>query len=532
MKVYLYENTKRFKSTKAAPVTYTELDCTLKENCSLIEPVLKIYAASQPTANYMSFEGRYYWITNIVSLANNLWELHGMVDPLTTFRGHIFNTTAFVLYDSTPNTQLPDSRLGIETDCDTYTATASMPWYYTTGTDGTYFIATVGEEDTIQIGFDTSDDLKFTGHLVEEFRNPTGVYAIPQSSLAKVGFDFDDFLRELLAINADMVQAIRTTLNAMDISQIPSIPVTDFQALVQWLMTIYKDTLNVTAELSINYPTRLALLLAQNLIGGGNALQNVKASYWLPFTIPGDALETPDTNKLALGTYTDTVPGLRRVVEPIITSLGNISVNIPWHFNDWRDVSCTEIMLYIPLIGCINIPPEVVKGNDTIELKFALNLYSGELAVEVSCNGAQLGTYGTNCAMNILIGDSNVNMGGAVNTVVGAVTKNYASVAGGVTETLSGMSTSVGGIGGGAGTGLTNQIVCTCRCHETSQNPSALLGTIGTPTRQLKTLSTSLGYCQTMNAQVNGAAVSGEPHPTQTELNMINEYLDTGVYLE
>lgn len=528
--IYFYNINKRLNSTARPSGDGTKYECVLKDNTSILSPVLRLRLATKPDYNYFKMDDRFYWITDITSLANDLWQIAGQVDVLATFKGHIQATSAFVLYDSTPNTQLPDSRLAIETDCDTYTATASMPWYYTTGTNGTYFIATVGEEDTIQIGFDSTDDLKFTGQLVQEFRNPTGVYAIPQSSLAQVGFDFDDFLNELMAINGDMVQAIRTTLNAMDISQIPSIPVTDFQALVQWLMTIYKDTLNVTAELSINYPTRLALLLAQNLIGGGNALQNVKASYWLPFTIPGDALETPDTDKLALGTYTDTVPGLQRVADPIIRAVG-IDVNIPWHFNDWRDATCTEVMLYIPLIGCINIPSEVVKGNDHLTLGFALNLYSGELAVEVKCNGAQLGTYGTNCAMNILIGDSNVNMGGAVNTIVGAATHNYASVAGGITETLSGMSTSVGGIGGGAGTGLTNQIVCICRCHETSQNPSALLSTIGTPTRQLKTLSGS-GYCQTQGAQMSGAAVTGEPYPTQTEYNEVNNYLDSGVYLE
>ena len=133
--------------------------------------------------------------------------------------------------------------------------------------------------------------------------------------------------------------------------------------------------------------------------------------------------------------------------------------------------------------------------------------------------------------MNILIGDSNINMGGAVNTVLSAVTKNYQGAIAGAMETLSGMNTSVGGIGGGAGTGLTNSIVCICRCHETSQEPSVLLNTIGTPTRQLKTLSGS-GYCQCLNAQMNCANTGSEPYPTQTEIEQVNTYLNTGVYLE
>jgi hypothetical protein len=530
MDVYFYNITKRLNSTAAAPTPAATLDCYLKNDCSFLNPYLRLNSSTKPTYNYFKLDDRYYWVTEVTSIANELWEIRGSVDPLTTFRGHIFNTSAFVLYDSTPNTQLPDSRLAIETDCDTHTSTADMPWYYTTGTQGTYFIATVGEKDNIKLEINSVDDLVIDGTLQQDFRSPTGVYTIPYSSLEEIGFDIDDFLRQLLRINVDMAQAIRDSIAAILPSTIP--PVTDYTGFVQWLMELAKREFNAAAELTINYPTRMALLIAQNIIGGGNALQNVRASYWLPFTVPDTALTNAlVADTLALGTYTDIVHGIKRVKDPIITAV-DIPVSIPWQFNDWRDVSCTEIMLYIPLIGCINIPPECVKGNDNLYLRFALNLYSGEIAVEVRCNGGQLGTYGANCAMNILIGDSNVNMGGAVNTVVAGVTKNYAALAGGVADTLSGMSTSVGGIGGGAGTGLTNQIVCVVRTHNTSQEPSVLLPIIGTPTRQLKTLSQGLGYCQTLNAQVNCAAITGEPYPTQTEIDMINNYLNSGVYLE
>ena len=528
MNVYLYNNTKRINSTKAAPTALDTLTCTLKDNCSFINPVLRIKAATLPTFNYFQFEGRYYWLTDLVSLANQLWEIHGTIDALTTYRNHIFNTSAFVLYDSTPNTQLPDTRLGIETDCDTYTSTADMPWYYTTGTQGTYFIATTGEADVFNMDFDFDNPLQpYTVH--SDQRCGTGVYAIPYDQIRKIGFDASDFITSFV----DMLTDAWTSINGMGgyRDQLAALNPANPEEAIRDLTRI---VINASFDIYIEYPTRIALLIAQNIIGGGSALQNVKASYWLPFTVPDAALQGQlgtHPTELALGTYTDIINGLKLVSDPIITAV-DIEVAIPWHFHDWRDVSCTEIMLYIPLIGCINIPPEVVKGNDSLFLRFALNLYSGQLACEVRCNGAQLGTYGTNCAMDILIGDSNINMGGAVNTVVAAVTKNYAAAGASAAETLAGMSTSVGGIGGGAGTGLTNQIVCICRCHETSQNPSALLSTIGTPTRQLKTLSTGLGYCQCLNASVNNTAVSGEPYPTQTEIEMINNYLNSGVYLE
>lgn len=528
MKIYFYNNTKRLNSTKQAPEYIEEKECYLKDNTSFLMPTLKLHSESKPNYNYFKFEDRYYYVTDIVSVNNNLWEVTGSIDPMTTFRGHIFNTQAFVLYDSTPNDQLPDNRLAIETDCEVETASANMPWGFSTdSTAGTYFVATTGESDILDIDFDVSLGQPLTCNFTSDGRAGTGVYAIPQNSIKEIGFDFSDFVDALI----DILDTADTDFTAYK-NQIAYImahpdpnPFVDFSKL----MAVAG---NITIDVTTEYPTRLALLIMQNIIGGGNALQNVKASYWLPFNIPGSALEDPGTGgRLALGTYTDIVPGIMRVTKPVITAV-NIDVAIPWKFDDWRNVACTEIMLYIPLIGCVSIPPEVVKGNDTLQLKFSLNIYSGDLACEILCDGAEIGTYGANSAMNILIGDSNINTGGLVNTVIAGVTHNYAGLAGGVADTLTGMNTSVGGIGGGAGTGLTDHIVCVVRTHNTSQEPAVLLPVIGTPTRQLKTLSQGLGYCQTLNAQLNCSAVVGEPNPTQTEIQMINDMLNGGCYLE
>ena len=127
----------------------------------------------------------------------------------------------------------------------------------------------------------------------------------------------------------------------------------------------------MTAQNAIDYITGFFRLFASNILGSSSALSNVKASYWLPFEVPSTALRTPTathSNHLALGNYTDIVSGLMEVADPVITSVIT-SVSIPWQFTDWRNASCTEIMLYIPLIGCINIPSDVVKGHDSLSIK-------------------------------------------------------------------------------------------------------------------------------------------------------------------
>ena len=97
LSVYLYNNTKRLKSTKEAPTYNRVLDCVLKDNTSLLNPVIRIKDTSRPDENYFKILDRYYWVTNVTSLTADLWEITGEVDPLTTFRSSILGTPAVVL---------------------------------------------------------------------------------------------------------------------------------------------------------------------------------------------------------------------------------------------------------------------------------------------------------------------------------------------------------------------------------------------------------------------------------------------------
>lgn len=511
LSVYLYNNTKRLKSTKEAPQHTRVLDCVLKDNTSLLNPIIRIKDTSKPTENYFKILDRYYWVVNVTSLTSDLWEITGEVDPLTTFRSSILGTPAFVLYDSTPNTQLPDTRLAVKTDCDVYTATANMPWNFAAG-DGTYLIATTG----------CSTELNWDDYTTTpDAKAGTGVYSIPLSSMNQLGFNISDLTTSLKRYGTNYASELANIMVLFN----PAIA-SDFFEYIGNCVSGMGQILKSFADLGYN----TWKLLASNTIGGGNALSNIKASYWLPFDLPGTAVQS-ESRPLALGTYTDYVSGLAKVIDPIITSLW-IDVPIPWHYTDWRNVSCTEVMLYIPMIGCINIPSEVVKGNNTLQVRIALNIYSGSMAAEVRCDGAEIGTYGANVGMPYMIGSSNMNVGAIANTITNAAAQNYLGAAGSVVQSLVGMPTSVGGIGGGAGTGLTSNIVCICRCHDTSQEPSALISTIGTPTHQLKTLSTSLGYVQCLNAQVVPTSDNNAPFATKQELDMINSALNSGIYLE
>lgn len=73
---------------------------TLKEETSVIDPVIKIQGdiGNFTTCNYMFIPtfGRYYFITDIRSITNNIFEVSGHVDVLNTYSDAIRSNTAII----------------------------------------------------------------------------------------------------------------------------------------------------------------------------------------------------------------------------------------------------------------------------------------------------------------------------------------------------------------------------------------------------------------------------------------------------
>lgn len=60
---------------------------TLKQGTSMVNPVIQIEMATVPSFNYMIIPefSRRYFVNNIYSVYNNLWEIHGHCDVLSTY---------------------------------------------------------------------------------------------------------------------------------------------------------------------------------------------------------------------------------------------------------------------------------------------------------------------------------------------------------------------------------------------------------------------------------------------------------------
>lgn len=79
--------------------SHTISDVVLKRDTSILRPVLLINSAQDIyTYNYMYISefGRYYFIDDIRSVNNNMWEISAHVDVLETYKSQILANTAVV----------------------------------------------------------------------------------------------------------------------------------------------------------------------------------------------------------------------------------------------------------------------------------------------------------------------------------------------------------------------------------------------------------------------------------------------------
>jgi hypothetical protein len=78
--------------------------CALKDNCSILKPVIIIRTTDTISAyNYMYIQnfGRYYFIDDIVTLHDGVWQISAHVDPLDTFMEELMLQDVIVNKQST-----------------------------------------------------------------------------------------------------------------------------------------------------------------------------------------------------------------------------------------------------------------------------------------------------------------------------------------------------------------------------------------------------------------------------------------------
>ena len=470
-----YTTSKRHNST-AVPSGGSSFDVQLKGGSDLIDPVFLMRFNGTPNYSSMSYESRYYFITGIKSVRDNLWEISGHVDVLATYESEIRNTNAYVLFHTHNNTELSDRRLGVKTTAVYKSATGAFD------TLGGVTPSTCGVVVNV-----TGED-------------SCAAYSMTQADAKDLLNDLDNWYQN----------------DAMPDPPPGSTPFASVENALTWMANCVFNAI-------------------KQLIATGKAGDSIKSAFMLPFTAGsmGDVSET-----VKLGKYVTTKTG-SRIVNRTKGDSATVSIpwqaadwrrNAPYH----------EIFLYIPYIGLVNISPSDVIGVSSIKVHVEVDLLSGDSIFTISAGTDErvIAQYNTNLAAPYAIGASNINPASAATaivsgaaTVAGAVMTGGASVALGtagiigLANNMQAQPTCIGSNAGGAAVGLLARVVCYTIFHDTIESPATMNAAVGTPTNCVKSLGSISGYVQTRAASVSGSM-------TDTEREEINSLLDGGVYLE
>ena len=99
MNIKIGKTAKRINSTSQTFTSSTTVDGKLKEPCSMQSPVFLLQGLTKGQLyNYCEWEGRYYWIDDVVYTTRHTQEVHCHLDPLATYKADIENTYAYVTY--------------------------------------------------------------------------------------------------------------------------------------------------------------------------------------------------------------------------------------------------------------------------------------------------------------------------------------------------------------------------------------------------------------------------------------------------
>lgn len=466
---------KRRNSTKQPSGLSDQRDCKLKETTSVDHPTF-IVTGNNFHYNYASWDGRYYFIRDIRSVHNGLSEIECEIDVLATYKSAILGTTAYVLYDSVSNIELPDNRLPMKTTKTVSAASAACP--LVPDASGTYILSLTGSHGT------------------------TGVYKCTASQVADLVDDLNDIYDNLFDYESSHPAPTPPT-GSTDVAEW-------FEYWTKWAQWLWEG---------VKYPIT-------QLFGSGNIPENIRECRYIPFNVG----TTAGANKIYLGTF-ETKQSLAKLLTD--TVVRSTSVSIPWQASDFRRRSpYTEVYLYIPYIGMVRLSSENLVGQSSVSVSYAISVRDGSLICTVTSGSEVLGQYSGNIGCSVPIGFSNISLQRAGQAViegaVSAANKNLGGVgmaALNFGDAVTPNFTSIGGLDGIAGIASPQNITCYTVFHDTIVAPNTDLQTIGSPSMCPKSLGGLSGFVQCLDAHVEADAM-GE------ELAEIDSFLNSGIFIE
>lgn len=465
--------------------SFESFDVLFKNPTSLDNPTITLNHSGDFNYNYAVYGSNYYFVRDKVARNNDLWEVSLKLDSMATLKANILATTAYILYDATANTELPDNRLPMKTTKSVSANSAAFPF----SVDGGCYI------------------LSLTGA-----HGSTGVYKVSANELGDLIDDLNDI-----------------TDNIFDFGSLtppswPSVPPTG--STIETYLEYVADALGWVGDW-IDYAIQCAVKPISQIFGSANLPSNIRECRFIPFN---RGVTTPVT-PVYLGTF-ETNSSLGRLITDTVAD--SATVQIPWQAADYRRRSpYTELYIYLPYMGMIRLSPENLAGQSSITARYVLGLRDGSLICTLTAGSQVIGQYSANVAASVPVGISNISLPRAAQSVIAAganiASKNVAGVgmaAMNFADSVTPNFTCIGGLDGVAASATNQNITCYSVFHDTIAAPNLDLATIGAPTMCSKLISSLPdGFIQCNEAHVSAAADVGI-------LEEVDSYLNSGFYKE
>lgn len=521
---------KRENSTKQLTMTATH-DCTFKNGCSMLNPILLLEIESTlfPSYTACKIEDRYYKISDIRSVRNNLFEVYCEIDVLATYKSDILSSTQFVSYSSHKTSNwLADTRIPLSSETQTYTATVLTGIL---STIGTYVLTVVGENGCCT--YYTQNEALLSALL-------SAISTWETNGISDAISRISQFTPAYERANYRVVPSGDSLTDCM-------------QVLIDVLIDAFEELGHTMANVQDAANTLISSIEAAAVETGfvGNAYANapscIRSCIWVPFDYalaPSGTGQSP----IKLGTF-DTGVNMPATSGKAVSD--TVSITIPWHYSDWRRSICEDVYLYLPLVGMVQLSGDSLTNVTSLTIDWSVTYTDGVICYKVRAGSNVIGSFGGQCAANYPLGIAQqASAGELVNAVIQGAEK---TVSGLIQSTLSPTSVGgvigglalnaavtgynvenikktthiscIGGVGGGAGIGLGRDIVCYTVAHPTIIAPDDMQLTMGLPTMKPMALATLTGYCQCANAHVDAPA-------TETELALLDRYLNSGFFIE
>lgn len=472
MLVECFNVTKRRNST-FVPSGGTSFQMVLKSQTSILNPVLEVYTETFPW-NEIAFTigniNRYYFVDDVISVNNGIWQIHCSADVLATWKSYIVGASAYVLYSTVGYSDgVPDMRMPVIYNA-TNTRNSFTIFSGIRTTTGRFILSAVGE-------------------------GSTGVanYMLTQSQFHS------------------LMNRIANYQDIYDFSW-PDSPGDTLEDIFNWLV----ECIQTIGEF---FNTSL-----KQISSFGNAISNIRACIWIPFT-PTSA----GSGEIVLGGYHTGITAPFVLGTP---EYEENSASIPWIYGDWRDGSRhTDMSIYLPWCGTVSLPVSQMQGDSTITVGSLLSPLTGDILHILTSGTKWLGTYGGNTGVSVPVGVSNINPMAGFNSIInGAIGMATGNPIGGAANIVSGYSASITPIGtaiGGAGNSanaLTPNIgYIQAVGHSTPESPSASAEIHGRPTFKTMAIPAS-GFVQTQDFQVAAPCL-------KAEATAINALCNGGIYI-